>query len=82
MLHIGKEIWVKELSGDGWAICFFNNSDNNVDLRINWKHFSILKGEYEIRDLWQKKDLGKTNKNFLRELPSHDAILLKLSPVN
>jgi alpha-galactosidase len=81
MLHVGKEIWAKELSNGCWAICFFNNSAESVKLRINWSNFPFLKSNasYQIRDLWQKKDIGYTDKEFTADLPSHDVILVKLT---
>jgi len=81
MKHPGKEIWVKELSNGEWAVCFLNTGDNAVKIQINWNHLSFLRGTYEIRDLWQKKDLGKTDNTFVRKIESHDVVLVKLSPV-
>jgi alpha-galactosidase len=80
MLHVGKEIWAKELSNGCWAVCFFNNSSEAVKLRINWSNLPFLKGSYEIRDLWKKKNIGSTDKTFEAGLPSHDVILVKLAP--
>jgi alpha-galactosidase len=80
MNHPGKQIWVKELSRKEWAVCFFNSSDDTVQLRIDWNHLPFLKGSYRIRDIWQKKDLGQTAAEFRAPLAAHDAILLKLSP--
>ena len=31
-------------------------------VKVNWNHLSFLQGTYEIRDLWEKKDLGITDK--------------------
>lgn len=80
MLHPGKQIWAKELSNGCWAVCFFNDSTEPVKLRINWSNLPFLKGRYEIRDLWRKKDIGSTNKTFEGKLPSLDVILVKLTP--
>jgi alpha-galactosidase len=80
MLHTGKEIWTKELSDGCWAVCFFNNSADPVKLRINWSNLPFLKGSYEIRDLWKKKNIGSTDKEFKGEMASHDVILVKLTP--
>ena len=33
-------------------------------MKINWANFSFLAGNYEIRDLWKKKNVGTTAKNF------------------
>lgn len=81
MEHPGKQIWIKELSNGEWAVCFFNSSDEPVKIRINWSYLPLSKGTYEIRDIWHKQDLGKTDLNFVGEIPSHDVILMRLTPV-
>jgi len=81
MEHPGKQIWVKELSDGRWAACFFNDSDETVRVRVHWPHLSFLQGDYEIRDVWQAKNLGTTAKDFDGDIAPHDVILFKLSPV-
>jgi alpha-galactosidase len=81
MTHPGKEIWVKECSNGEWGVCFLNTGESALKLRIKWSHLSFLKGDYQIRDLWLKKDMGKTTKDFTAEIAPHDVILVKLSPV-
>jgi alpha-galactosidase len=81
MEHPGKEIWVKELSNSNWAVCFFNNSEEKVQIRVHWPHLSFLQGNYDVRDVWQGKSLGTTAKDFIGDLPARDVILFKLSPV-
>jgi alpha-galactosidase len=81
MKHPGKEIWVKELSDGNWAVCFLNTGDKSLQIRLKWEHLWFLKGTYEIRDLWQKKNLGKTKGEFTGEIDSHDVILFKLTSV-
>jgi alpha-galactosidase len=77
----GKEIWVKELSNGKWAVCFFNSSDSKMQIRVKWVNFSFLTGTYQIRELWQKKDVGTTDKDFVGDIPSMDVILFVLNPV-
>jgi alpha-galactosidase len=81
MQHPGKQIWAKELQGGAWAVCFFNDSDAPVKLRVDWPHLSFLKGSYRVRDLWRHKDVGETQGQLLATLPSHDVLLLKLTPI-
>jgi alpha-galactosidase len=81
MDHPGKQIWVKELSKGQWAVCFFNDSDEKVRIRVHWPNLSFLQGDHEIRDVWQAKNLGTTAKDFDGDIPAHDVILFKLSPV-
>jgi alpha-galactosidase len=62
-------------------VCFFNSSSNPFQMKVNWPSLGILKGTYNIRDLWRKKDIGTTKKDFAGEIGSHDVLLFKLSPV-
>jgi alpha-galactosidase len=80
MDHPSKQIWVKELSNNEWAICYHNDGDQSIILRIHWEHFGFLKGAYKIYNIWQDKVIGTTEKNRNMELTSHDVILLKLIP--
>jgi alpha-galactosidase len=81
MKHFGKQIWAKELAGGDWAVCYFNDSEESVQLRIDWTHLSFLKGTYRVRDVWQQKDLGRNEGEFRAPLPSHDVVVLRLTPV-
>ncbi|MFC2128916.1 glycoside hydrolase family 27 protein [Bacteroidota bacterium] len=71
------EIFYKELAGDEIAICILNRSEEAVKLNIDWKELDI-NNSFLIRDLWQKKHIGNTNKSFKAKLNSHGVILLRL----
>lgn len=77
----GKEVWVKELSDGEWAVCVLNDSNSTAEMKLNWKDLTFLKGKYQVRDLWQKKNLGSTDENFASQVASHDVALFRLSPV-
>jgi alpha-galactosidase len=81
MENPSKEIWIKELSHGEWCVCFLNTGNNSMEMRVNWDYLPFPKITYTVRDLWQRKDLGKTSANFDGQIPSHDVILLKLTPV-
>jgi alpha-galactosidase len=81
MTHPGKEIWAKECSNGEWGVCFLNTGESALKLRIHWSHLFFLKGDYRIRDLWRKKDLGITSKDLDAEVAPHDVLLVRLSPV-
>jgi alpha-galactosidase len=80
MEHLSKLIYVKELSEGNWAICWHNTGDQSFTQRINWKHFSFLKGEYDIKDIWKNQIIGTTSKNLDVNIDSHDILLFKLTP--
>ena len=71
------EVFYKPLAGDEIAICFLNRGDETIKLNINWKDLGIH-DYFLIRDLWKKKHIGNTDKNFKAKLESHDVIMLRL----
>jgi alpha-galactosidase len=86
------EVWFKPLSDGAWAMVVLNRNPNPQKIRFDWKTETVSdafsKREarfdatvYDVRDLWQKKDLGKTDTVFDGEAAGHDVILLRLTPV-
>lgn len=89
MANDSLETWFKPLSDGDWALCFLNRSTQEKDIDFDWKtkvydEFSKrdLDGDntkYEIFDVWEKKNLGKTNKPLKSKLSGHGVLMLKLN---
>lgn len=75
------EIWVRQLAGGDWALALLNTGDAAADLSVDFGHMWFLGGKSSIRDIWAKKDAGMTDKPYTVRLDSHDAALLRLTPV-
>jgi len=86
------EIWVKPLKEDELAVCFLNRGMATKKIEFNWedhfikddfvhKEYKFDQTEYQVRDLWIKKNIGTTKKSYVSTIASHDVKLLKLSPV-
>jgi len=82
------QTWVKPLK-NGVAVCFLNSSYNPQTINFNWAENALkddLSGmaidfktaTYNVRDLWAKKELGKTNKAFNKTLAPHSVVMLKV----
>lgn len=89
----GVEMWVKPLSKQDVAVCFLNRSSHPQNIDYTWEahvlqdavsHLNInfTEGEYKIRDLWAKKDVGTTKKAFKQTMASHDVVMLRLHKAN
>ena len=88
----GFETWFKPLSGGDWAVCFLNRSAEAKAIDFDWAK-NIINDElahrkldataetFKIKDLWSKKELGTTKKSLKASVPSHDVLMLRLSPV-
>jgi len=83
------EIWVKFLSNNELAVCFLNRSRIPWLTTFNWKNEDIIhkycvsfnEQAYTIRNLWKHKETGTTDELFIREIPGHGVLMLRLSPL-
>jgi hypothetical protein len=73
------EVWVKALSGGDLAVGLFNRGDSAASITVNWKELG-LGGSQFVRDLWQRKDLGKYIVDYTANVHGHGAMLLKITP--
>lgn len=83
------EIWLKPLDNNSWAMTFINMSDNEITLDFDWQKHDIgdnlnnrmmdLKANtFNVRDLFNHKNLGDTSKNLRSKIKSHDVLMVKL----
>jgi len=78
----GYEIWVRELSNGDWAVALLNAGKTPADLSVDFSHgWWFMGGKCAVRDVWEKKDAGTTEKAFTKRLESHDVALLRLTPI-
>lgn len=85
------DVWVKPLANDEVAICFLNRARQSQEIVFDWKEnpikddltnmeYNFNETVYDIRDLWQKKKTGTTKKALKTVIPSHDVLMVKLTP--
>ncbi len=73
-------VWIAESgSKDSYCLAAFNRTESSAKLSYAWKPLGLSSGEYSVRDLWERKDLGSA-KEFLVTLEPHASVLYKLQP--
>jgi len=86
------EIWYKPLDEGDWAVCFLNRDSISKTIDYNWMDQNVIDGfakrvinfpfvNYNIRDCWAHKELGGTQKPLKAVVPSHDVLMLRLTPI-
>ncbi len=76
-----SEVWAKQMKDGGRAVVLFNRGASDVDISVSWEdlgypaHLSAT-----VRDLWAKKDLGKSTATFTAKVPSHGVAMLRITP--
>jgi alpha-galactosidase len=76
-----KEVWARPLFDGTLAAGLFNRGPQAVTVRVDWKDLN-LQGEQAVRDLWQRKDLGRHVDGFEILVQPHGAVLLKIGTPN
>jgi hypothetical protein len=72
-------IWLsRPASGSGNYLAVFNISPVAERIHDGWKELGLASVEYEVRDLWERKDLGPA-KSLNLTLGSHACVLYRLS---
>ena len=85
----GMEVWFKPLTKGSWAVCILNRTADARNFTFTWKNEKVVddlaKREakfdyvtYNIRDLWQKQDVGITQEPLNADVQGHDVLLLRL----
>jgi len=80
-LSNGGQIWSKKLlKGDQVVILYNANWFSGIELTLNWSDIGISSStRLNIRDLWQKKDLGVFTQKFTSKIDPHDVVMIRLS---
>ena len=76
----GKEVWGGPLSDNAFVVMLLNRGSSSAEIEANFEKIGIKEGEYVVRDLWEKKDLGVYTDSFKATVESHSGILIKISP--
>ena len=83
------EIWAKPLSNGEVAVCFMNRTNQPWKLDYDWKkqtmyfatEVSVHKKVYNVFDLWEHKNIGKTSDRLIKDIPAHGVLVVRLSVV-
>lgn len=75
-------VWIanEPQSGDTY-LAIFNLSDNHKELGFDLE-FASLRGQYKVRDLWERKDTGLIEKKITKSIPAHGVGLYRLTKQN
>ena len=85
-----REVWIKPLQNDEFAICFLNRGESEWEVNyplqrdwlpdpdMDWNVYRI-DADLKVRDIWKQKDLGTAATPYTGTVGPHDVTLLKLS---
>jgi alpha-galactosidase len=84
------QVWFKPLQHDEWAACFLNRSSITKNINFNWQRENVVdtlhkrslltaSANFNMYDLWKKKNIDNTKNPLNVTLAPHDVLLIRLS---
>jgi alpha-galactosidase len=75
------QIWSKILSGENIrAVALFNATEEPADITVHWEQIGLPAGPAQVRDLWERVDLGEfTDSYTAANIPAHGVVLIKIT---
>jgi alpha-galactosidase len=76
----GTAVWTASSPGNSHYVAVFNLSDSPQALSWSWPELRLPSGKQKIRDLWQRKDLGSSDRLGVTLAPHASALFAVSAP--
>jgi alpha-galactosidase len=75
------EVWAKDMQDGSRAVVLLNRSATEQSISVRWNDIGYPEHlSAGVRDLWQKKDLGKLSGKFTATVRSHGVVMVAVKP--
>jgi alpha-galactosidase len=75
------DVWARQLKDGSRAVVLFNRGSAETEMSVSWEELGYPAHlTAQVRDLWQKKDLGKVSGGFSAKVASHGVVMVKVTP--
>jgi alpha-galactosidase len=75
------EVWAKQMKDGSRAVILFNRGAANEEISVSWEDLGYPNHlETAVRDLWQKKDLGRFTGKFAATVVPHGVVMVTVRP--
>jgi alpha-galactosidase len=75
------EVWAKWLQSGDIAVALLNRSKQDKEVGVAWTELGLAASAApRVRDLWTRQDHGAVKSVFAPTVPSHDVVLVRVTP--
>ncbi|WP_327657122.1 fibronectin type III domain-containing protein [Streptomyces sp. NBC_00483] len=74
-----QQVWYARNADGSYTVALFNLGDSSAPVTAHWDDLGVS-GAASVRDLWSRKDIGKSADSFSATLPAHGSRLLRVTP--
>jgi len=71
------QVWARPLFDGTHAVGLVNLGSERQNITVSWSQLG-LSGSQPVRDLWQRKDLGRFANGYTVSVPAHGTVLIKV----
>jgi alpha-galactosidase len=75
--HTDRHIWARPLADGGFAVGFFNLSERPDEISVRLEDLGLSQTVC-VRNLWERRDLGRCSERVSVDVPAHGAQLLRI----
>jgi alpha-galactosidase len=75
------EVWAKQMADGSRAVALLNRGATETKISVSWSDIGYP--DYlaaSVRDLWARKDMGKSTGSFSASVASHGVVMVKIKP--
>jgi alpha-galactosidase len=75
------EVWAKQMGDGSRAVALLNRGASDADISVTWEDLGYPAHlPAAVRDLWARKDLGKSAGSFSAKVVSHGVVMIRVEP--
>ncbi|MFI9776081.1 alpha-galactosidase D [Streptomyces sp. NPDC051956] len=74
-----QQVWAAKNANGSYTVALFNLSDAPASVTADWTSLGFT-GRADVRDLWNRKNLGTYKNKVTRDLPAHGSRLFTVTP--
>jgi len=75
------EVWARELADGGRAVALLNRGTSAAPITVAWTEIGYpAHVSAAVRDLWGHRDLTRATGRFTATVPSHDVVMVRITP--
>ncbi len=76
----GLQVWAKRLAGARQtAVVLLDRTQATARITVRWEDIGLGTAPAKVRDLWSHRDLGSFRGHYTAQVPSHGAVMLKIT---
>jgi len=76
----GLEVWAAPMADGSTVILLLNRSPNTELITADFRVAGVGGEIAQVRNLWTHQDIGQSQGSFSAEVPSHDVVVVRVTP--